>query len=294
MKQHNLNTNPVYFLTGSVIGTAASPAVSMHIKVLNAFTGEAIPNATLIILDLREPRKPEVGHGIYFTNTDGEYNVPEELLKPGRIYWVYAYRGNLKEKRMDFAPAKKEIRVGETGSINVNLSLVPGALVELESTPYIVQASSLREGNMIIRVVVKQKDFNFSLITEYGDAIDVFYLGLDRKMIPVPSETPFDLEVSVSLVLRERERVSEVFYIMNGTRPFIMPQGGYSSVKISEYSLRRGLEYVKSALVGVSSIVDEAQEIGFTVFEERRILQHANQKLIEANVLLSNANRRRL
>ncbi len=288
-KQHTLNAGKTSFPTGSVIDAAASPTVSMHVKVLNALTGEAIPNATLIILDLREPRKPEVGRGIYFTNANGEYDFPEELLKPGRIYWVYAYKGNLKEKRMDFAPVKKEIRIGETGSINVNLSLVPGALVELESVPYIVQASSLLEGNMIIRVIVKQKDFNFSLITEYGDAIDVFYLGLDRKMIPVPSEAPFDIEVSISLVLRERERVSEVFYIMNGTRPFVMPQRGYASVKISEYSLRRGLEYVKSALVRVSSIVDEAQEIGFTVFEERRILQHANQKLIEANVLLSNA-----
>ncbi|MEM3079636.1 MAG: hypothetical protein QXF21_04890, partial [Thermoproteota archaeon] len=203
---HNLNAGHASFLTGSVINAAASPTVSMHIKVLNALTGEAIPNATLIILDLREPRKPEVGRGVYFTNEEGEYNVSEEMLKPGRIYWIYAYKGNLKEKRMDFAPVKKEIRIEETGSINVNLSLVPSALVELESTPYIVQASSLKEGNMLIRVIVKQKDFNFSLITEYGDAIDVFYLGLDRKTIPVPSETPFDLEVSVSLVLRERER----------------------------------------------------------------------------------------
>lgn len=77
---------------------------------------------------------------------------------------------------MDFVPVKKEIHIGESGSIGVNLSLVPGALVELESIPYIVQAFSLQEGNMIIRVIVKQKDFNFSFITDYGDAIDVFYL----------------------------------------------------------------------------------------------------------------------
>lgn len=32
-------------------------------------------------------------------------------------------------------------------------------------------------------------------------------------MIPVPSSIPFDLEVRISLVIRERERVSEIFYI---------------------------------------------------------------------------------
>jgi hypothetical protein len=286
---HNIDGKKAFSQRSMVIGAVASPVVSMRVKVLNALTGEAISNATLIILDLKNPRRPEIGQSIFFTNADGEYDVPEEIVKPGRTYWVYAYKGDLKEKRMDFVPVKKEVRVGETGSIEVTLSLVPGALVELESVPYIVQASSLQEGNMIIRVIVKQKGFNFSLITDYGDAIDVFYLGLDRKMIPVPSGTPFELEVSVSLVLRERERVSEIFYIMNGTQPFIMPQRGYATVKISEYSLRRGLEYVKSALVGVSSKVDEAQEIGFTVFEERRVLGHANQKLVEASTLLSNA-----
>ncbi|MEM3648836.1 MAG: hypothetical protein QW506_06710, partial [Thermoproteota archaeon] len=74
---HNLNAGHAFFLRGSVIDAAASPTVSMRVKVLNALTGEAIPNATLIILDLREPRKPEVGRGIYFTNEDGEYNVTE-------------------------------------------------------------------------------------------------------------------------------------------------------------------------------------------------------------------------
>jgi ABC-type lipoprotein release transport system permease subunit len=287
--QHNSHGKQAAVSTGLIMDAAASPAVSMHIKVVNALTGEAIPNATLIILDLRNPRKPRVGEGIYFTNAEGEYNAPEELLKTGRTYWIYAYKGSLSEKKMEFVPVKKEVHIEEAGSIDMDLPLVPGALVELESIPYIVQASSLQEGNMIIRVILKQKDFNFSFITEYGDAIDVFYLGLDRKMIPVPSDVSFDLEVSISLVLREREWVSEIFYIRNGTQPFMMRQGGYASVRISEYSLRRGLEYVKSALVEVSSMVDEAQEIGFTVFEERRMLQHANQKLVEANTLLSNA-----
>jgi ABC-type antimicrobial peptide transport system permease subunit len=292
----NISVKSLIFLLLILIGilfsniaqqATASPSISMHVKVLNALTGEPIENAMVIILDLRNPTKPMVGNNIFFTNEEGECNISKEYLKSGNTYWVYAYRGDPKEKKIDFVPVKKEIRIEGSNDIDLTLSLVPGALVELESIPYIVQASSLQEGNMIIRVISKKEDFNFSFLNEYGDAIDVFYLGLDRKMIPVPANLPFDIEVSVSIVIRERERVSEIFYIRNGTQPFMMQQGGYTLVEISGYSLKRGVEYVGSILVRVSSMLSKAQEVGFTVFEEWRTVERARQQLMEADTLLS-------
>ncbi|MEM2088130.1 MAG: ABC transporter permease [Thermoproteota archaeon] len=273
--------------TGLILDTMASPLISMHVKVLNALTGQPIENATIIVLDLRNPKKPMIGSNIFFTNEAGEYTVSEEYLKLWNTYWVYAYKGDPKEKRIDFVPVKKEVRIEDSSDITLTFSLVPGALVELESVPYIVQASSPQEGNMITRVINKKEGFNYSYVTEYGDAIDVFYLGLDRKMIPVPAEVPFDIEVRISIMIRERERVSEIFYVRNGTQPFMMLQGSYTSVSVSGYSLKRGVEYVDSMLVSVSSMLSKAQDVGFTVFEEWRTLERARQNLMEADAILS-------
>ncbi|MBO3840340.1 MAG: ABC transporter permease [Thermoproteota archaeon] len=271
-----------------VTAASASPEASMHIRVLNALTGQPVQNATIVIWDLRTLKKPEKDAGIYFTNSNGECDIPEGYLKLDRTYWLYAYKGDLKG-RVDFAPAKKEIFFEKPGRLNITLLLVPGAIVKLEGSPYLVQAASPGEGYMVVKILVKKESFDIPFIREYGDAIDVFYLGLDRKTVIVPAGVPFDLEVTISIALLVKwslREISEVFYISNGTFPFLMPQGSSTSVRIPQYSLERGLKYVESRLLEASSILDEAQDIGFMVFEERNVIGRANQKLREASALL--------
>ena len=274
--------------TGLVTIASASPEVSVHIRVLNALTGQPVQNATIVIWDLRTLKKPEKGAGIYFTDENGECEVPEGYLKLDRTYWLYAYKGDFKD-RVEFAPVKKEIFFEKPSRLDITLLLVPGAVVELKGSPYLVQAASPGEGYMVVKVLVKKEGFDIPFIKEYGDAIDVFYLGLDRKTIVVPAGVPFDLEVTISIASLQKWsiiEIPEVFYITNGTFPFLMPQGGSASVRIPQYSLERGLKYVESRLLEASSMLDEAQGIGFMVFEERNVLGRSNQKLGEASALL--------
>ncbi|MBO3800511.1 MAG: ABC transporter permease [Candidatus Brockarchaeota archaeon] len=285
----HLLLNPLIPQRGRLVTAAsASPEASMHIRVLNALTGQPVQNATIVIWDLRTLKKPEKDAGIYFTNSDGECDIPEGYLKLYRTYWLYAYKGDLKG-RVDFAPTKKEIFFEKPGKLDITLLLVPGATVKLEGSPYLVQAASPGEGYMVVKILVKKESFDIPFIREYGDAIDVFYLGLDRKTVIVPAGVPFDLEVTISIALLVKwslREISEVFYISNGTFPFLMPQGSSTSVRIPQYSLERGLKYVESRLLEASSMLDKAQDIGFMVFEERNVIGRANQKLREASALL--------
>lgn len=281
--------NPLIHQKARLVTIAsASPEASMHIRVLNALTGQPVQNATIVIWDLRTLKKPEKDAGIYFTDGNGECDIPEGYLKLDRTYWLYAYKGDLKN-RVEFAPTKKEIFFEKPGRLNITLLLVPGAIVKLEGSPYLVQAASPGEGYMVVKILVKKEGFNIPFIREYGDAIDVFYLGLDRKTVVVPAGVSFDLEVTISIALLVKwslTEISEVFYISNGTFPFLMPQGGSTSVRIPQYSLERGLKYVESRLLEASSTLDKAQDVGFMVFEERNVLGRANQKLGEASALL--------
>ncbi|MEM1530395.1 MAG: ABC transporter permease [Candidatus Bathyarchaeia archaeon] len=252
---------------------------SINIKVVDARTGEPIKNATIILWDFFLYKS-----NIYFTDENGECSIFGINIRLGRLYWLYAYKGDLREKRIDYAPAKREIYLKEPKLLNLTLSLVPGALIELEGMPYIVQSSSLEERYMGIRIV-ETKPSNYTFVQEYGNSPDTYLLGLARRTVIVPANIPFTLEVSVW-----SPQGVEIFYISNGSSPFLARQGEIlSSINIPYYSLRRGLKYVESAFVEVSRKVDSAQSIGFTVFDERRILIRIGQRIMDAERLLQSA-----
>jgi len=272
----------------------ASPQFSASIygRVVDANTGLPIPNATVLVWDLNTLEKPKLGSGIYLTDENGEYNVTGEYLKAKHTYRIYAYKGDLAVK-VDYVPAVKKLKLESfEGKKEVNFSLIPGALIELKGTPYLVQSSS-PGGRVFIKVLDKTGSdliLNVPFIHEYGSSVDAWFLGLSEKQIIVPANTPVILESQIWFFSKEQYRVGkEVFHLYNGSSPFLLPQAGKATIQMSSYSLRSGLDFITSKLEEVTIQLNEMQRVGFVVFEERRSLADTQQKIIEASITLTGA-----
>ncbi|MEM3815359.1 MAG: FtsX-like permease family protein [Candidatus Bathyarchaeia archaeon] len=273
-----------------IIGITERPETSpsINVKAIDATTGEIIRNATIILWDIANLVTYK-----FFTNENGECVITGGPLRLRSTYWLYAFRGDFNAKTIDYVPTKATIYFERIETKNMTLMLLPGALIEIEGIPYIAQSPSIERRRMSIRVVIETEPFNYSFINEYGASIDAFFLGLPDNIVIAPAKFPFFLEVEVLYLRREFMRISlerEKFHIYNGSLPFIASQGAVlPSIKISAYSLRRGAEYTKTLFTDVSRVIEEAQAIGFTVFDEKRMLSHASQNIIDAEVLLQGA-----
>jgi len=264
-------------------------SVSIYGKVIDANTGSPIENATLLIWDLNTLEKPRPGAGVYLTSKKGDYNVSAPYLKMGHTYLIYAYKGNFTAKTIDYVPSVTKLKLEYLDIKNVSFSLIPGASIELKGTPYLVQSSSPGGGRIFIKVL-SESGFNASFIDEYGDSIDSWFLGLNRELVIVPANAPVVLEAHIWFFLREQARIGrDVFRLYNGSSPFLLPQRHRVVCQTASYSLREGLDVVNSKFGKVSNEVDDAQNIGFVVFDERRSLTGAQQKIIEASTLLMRA-----
>ncbi|MEM2761984.1 MAG: FtsX-like permease family protein [Candidatus Bathyarchaeia archaeon] len=273
-----------------VIDVAEQKYVSplIRVKTIDALTGKAVRNTTIILWDVANL----VAYR-YFTDENGECIIPEDRIRLRSTYWLYAFKGDFNARIIDYVPVKATIHLERAEAKDITLTLLPGALIEIEGIPYIAQSPSMEKRRMSIKVMVETKPFNYSSINEYGSSLDAFFLGLPDSIVVVPAGFPFFLEVGVSYIRREFSRVSfekEVFRIYNGSLPFIASQGErLPPIKISAYSLKRGVEYTRTLFAEISHIIDEAQAIGFTVFDERRMLGHVSQNMVEAEILLQSA-----
>jgi len=265
---------------------AASPITpSIYGKVVDFSTGAPIPNATIIIWNLNM-----LDLGIYFTDENGVYNVSGSILKLGHTYRIYAFRGNFTKNMVDYVPSVKKLKLESSEGKNVSFSLFPGALIELKGSPYLVQSSS-PAGRVFVKVLNENgSDLDDHLISEYGSSVNAWFLGLNWRKIIVPANMPVILEAQIQYFSKEQSRIGkEVFYIYDGSSPFLLPQGSTKYIELSEHSLRRSLDFVNSKLKETTELLDEFQKVGFVTFEERSSLRSAQQKIIEASILLTHA-----
>ena len=180
-------------VAGRPEASASIDTGAINIRVLDAVTYQPIQNAKIILWDPSTFSKPKLGAGIYFTDDKGECNISGEYLRAGHIYWLYAYKGNFETNVVDYVPVKREITFDGSRKLNITLLLVPGALVELEGVPYIVQSASAKERYMIVRVRILEGNLaNYSFIREYGSTPDAFMLGLSRNCLLYTSPSPRD------------------------------------------------------------------------------------------------------
>jgi len=286
-----LTLSPIITVCPSV---SAQSSPSIYGRVVDANTGLPIFNATIIIWDLNTLITPKPGAGIYFTDENGEYDVSGSYVKEGHIYYVIAYKGAFTRKtvKIDYAPTIiKNVRIGYKERKNISFSLVPGAVIEATDTPYIVQSPSPEVIRYIIRVIPKEK-INASFIDEYGDSSNAWWLRINRNLVIVPARIPVILEAKVWFFTGEVGRLveSETFFIYNESSPFRLSQGDLHYYSLSRYSLNGGLEFLKSKLfVEVSNQIAKAQDDGFVVFDERRLMKNTQNELIQSGTLLANA-----
>jgi len=266
----------------------ASPSWFMYGRVVDATSQRPIANATILIWDLNTFEKPRLGAGIYLTNENGEYNVSAPYLKIGHTYRVYVYKGNLTAKSAEYVPVVEKVGVFDS-TRELSFSLVPAAVIELEGTPYLVQSSSPGAGRIFIQVL-RTTGPESAYVNEYGDSNDAWFLGLKRNIVIVPANEEVILEASLWFFLREQSRIGkDVFRIYNGSSPFLLPQGSIATSQIAKHSLSRGLSFVEGKFADVSSEIGVAQRLGFVVFDERRLLTSAHEKMIEASIMLASA-----
>jgi len=283
------------FLTTVTCNVAlAQRSSSIYGRVIDAYTGLPIPNVTIIIWDLNTLDPPKPGAGIYFTDENGEYNVTGSYVKEGHTYYVFAYKGNFTKKpaEVSYVPSlRKNVYIEFMKKKNVSFSLIPGAVIEILDSPYIVRSPNPETLRTIIKVIPEEK-INFSYIDDYGDSSDVWWLRLTRNLVVIPANIPVILETTVWFLTGEARNPvdNEKFIIYNGSSPFLLPQGGIYSCSLSQNSLSAGIEFLRSKLfVGASDNLDKAQNLGFVVFDERQLLGSTYNKITESKILLSNA-----
>ena len=275
---------------------AASPQLSASIygRVVNVNTGLPISNATILAWDLNTLNKPTLGAGIYFTDENGEYTISGEYVIGGHTYWMYAYKGDFAAKTAEYVPVFRQVYFEIIEDKNASFSLIPGALIRVEGTPYLAQSPSPGANQILIKVL-SETEFDVPFMDEYGDATETWFLGIDRESVVVPANTPVVLEAEAWFYSREQRRIGTViFQLYNGSMPFLLSQGRTTASQIAKYSLRGGLEYVESKFVETSSQVDRAQSVGFVVFDERNTLigkqeDSVANRISKANSILSSA-----
>ncbi len=277
-------------LMASSLVAAPQPEVAIYGKVADANTGLPIPNATVLVWDLYSLDTPKVGAGIYFTDNNGEYRISGPYVGRERWYRLYAYKGDFGSRSIDYAPSPKvDLFVEFPEGAQVSFLLVPGALIELEGIPYLVRSSSPGAQSLRVKVLSEQK-LNAPFLDTYYDSEHRWFLGLDRQCVIVPANTPVTLEAQTYFYARERGRIEvESFRLYNDSLPFFLLQGHRATSQLSAYSLRGGLRYVEAQFVVVSRTVNAAQGVGFVVFDERRSLTAANQRILEAGADLTRA-----
>ena len=277
-------------LQSSTNNYAVSPtAPSISGKVVDFKTGEPIPNATIIIWDLNALKS-----SIYFTDENGTYSISGSFIKLEHTYRIYAFRGNFTQKIVDYIPSVKKIEIASWKEYEVNFRLVPGALIELNGSWYLVQASSPGSERAIFLKVLNEDGSPLNLhpdmVDEYGYSIHAWFLKLKRNLIIIPADMPVIIRAQIWVFSTVERRIrKENIILYNGSLAFNLPQGFRRSLQISDYSLRRGLDITDAKFSDVLSQIDEAQSIGFVVFEERRMVMSSKQKIMEANSLLTRA-----
>jgi ABC-type antimicrobial peptide transport system permease subunit len=275
----------------TIFTASAQSQATIYGTVVDAKTGLPIASATVLFWNTETLNPPTPDAGLYKTDQNGQYAVSGSYLKAGVTYWAYAYHGDLEAKDIDYIPSsRREIRLETLAQTEVSFALVPGAIVEWEGAPYLVQSSS-PEDRAVRMEVVTDPPLDEGVIKIYG-ASDVWFIGLDSRTAIVPADTPFVLEATVWYFSNVTgvEFGREVFRIYNGSLPFMLSQGDRISFTITRYSLQRGVEYAEARYIEVSSRLDLAQNIGFVVFDDRSSLENTyNRLIVPASSSLRNA-----
>ncbi|MDW8048873.1 MAG: FtsX-like permease family protein [Nitrososphaerota archaeon] len=268
-------------------------------RVTDAVTGQPIIGATVIIWDLNRNIR-----GVYQTSVNGEYMISGSILLWNDQYLVYAFRGNLTDGRLDYVPGMYEFKLayGEV-SKNVSMQLLPGASITIDGSFYSPESSSLGERYLVTvnpeLGYLPQTETRY--LREYGDSSYARLLGISRRVVVVPANIPIKLVVETAFLIEEYRMDYGVVYktysfrterltLDDFGRPFNLTQAQQISLNLSEYSLRHGMNMLNNRISEVSSSLDEAQRIGFVVFEDRSKLAEAESRLTEAGKYLERKN----
>jgi len=263
----------------------------IHIEIVDAETGSPVSGATIMIWDLNTLEKPMLGRGIYLTGDDGQYDITGSYVVLGHTYRIYAYRGNFTEMRADYVPTVHQFTLDiYEKTINISLGLVPGASIFLNGTVYAVQTTGLGTQFSIMTVDPESgspPELGVNYLNRY-DGVSEWFIGSTRRFVVIPANRPIKLRIEAGFYSRGEGFTFISFIIDDNGMPFKLAQKSKFILDLSEFSLRRGLGVLNEKLGESSSLLDEAQSVGFTVFKERHYLFDARSKVIEAETHLHN------
>jgi ABC-type lipoprotein release transport system permease subunit len=276
---------------------SAVPPTSIFGRIVDAYTGDPIPDATVLIWDVSKLDTPRPGAGIYVTDAFGAYNATSPYIVPGHSYWVYAYKGNMSSAIFEYVPsARRELPNLEPGGMNVSSRLVPGATIVLIGQVWDFNSTSPPYRAITLTVVAPLSDSapdvpGASYVTAYGGSVDAWFLGLPANLTIVPSGVKVELKADAWFFSRDVGIFKRSFRIDNDRQSFLLEKSAPPTlVQLADYSLRKSADIVSAYVSKISSETDEAQRIGFYAWEERISLGEARNELQSAMSQIQKAN----
>jgi len=257
-------------------------------KVIDANTNLAVQNATIILWDISiQTFRP----CIFYTDNNGEF-IFEGAIQT-HLYWVYVYKGKLDEGTILYAPQKTEITLSYTETNkNVTIKLVPGAAVYLTGLISVPESASTPTS---FRVTIVDPTtagdippkLNGSFISYYDQTLRYFLReegALNSSFVFVPAGVSLSLRIDFSIYSVETGITRSHFYI-----PIDSPLsvGSKTVFRLEDYSLKQGIENVKTYIFSADRQLRMAQDAGFYLSAEARVLQEQLDQVMTASKVLS-------
>jgi hypothetical protein len=262
---------------------------------VNGPNGEPLKNASLRLWRyeiLRESRY-DVWTEV-FTDSRGHYEL--SVL----TYWddtlLYAFYDDPDTDGYDFLPSRKRLETEEEANLSVNFTLLPAATVRV--TGELNPVESKRQITDYDFEVIDTLDGwvielgEYRLIYGTGAMSQSTFLDLDTKTLIVPVDTPFSVNVSFKINLRDAgfpglpeapwepiriETVNE-FSVVEG-EGFILGAGEVMELDTRKYSLATDVARFGPMVEEVEVELSEVEGQGFYVAAESHDIQEAKASL---------------
>lgn len=245
-------------------------------------TGEPLPNATVIILNLDTGARQTV-----MTGPDGGYRA---TVVRWQVYRLYAYLNDLTTPGFDFVPVKSvETYVSKAEVYSLNFTLHPGAFVTLYGQIYYVKSTarpSVFKVEVIDPATGRHPDLpassNTLNIFTWGDVEDAWSLGFNHSLVVVPSGILVDLKMRTPVCIRGVGFEWIEFLVNNDGVHYHLSQGRIERADLGWYSIGMSVDTAIDYYRETWGRMMEMERTGFYLGKEKGYMMGAWDLMVQA------------
>jgi len=287
----------LYFLSSFVSASspdeAKAPESVVTGQVVDAVSGIPIENASVTVELAYELKfqgwfafSPEIIRVSGCTGSNGVFRL--NISFEGDC-WVFAFFDDPATAGVDYLPGFAEIEVVSLKVYNISFKLLYGASLRFNvSDFFFIEEPRPQRQDFFFKVspLSGELGLNNSLL-RYGNLYGAD-IGLDLGHVIVPASHPVTVELDAVALVRSRESVTHRIIIDEGGKAFNLTKGELMEGDLMQKSLEYDLKLSESLIQNVSSMLDNAEEMGLYVSEERKTLAGAELFLAAAGIKLTN------